>query len=92
MRIFPQIRGNHASDREFQFGFGEFWFDLTFQKKQIYGNGEFLRVFRILEQPPWQHGCVHTTELCSYRAKIGVQTMTIRIIEIEYDNCGSAVS
>ena len=25
MGVFPQIRGIHASDREFQFGFGEFW-------------------------------------------------------------------
>ena len=25
MEIFPQIRGIHASDGEFQFGFGEFW-------------------------------------------------------------------
>ena len=48
-------------------------------------------------------GCVHTIELCSmnfasYRAKIckffyaGVQTMTVCIIEVEYGNCGFAVS
>ena len=48
-------------------------------------------------------GCVHTIKLCSinfafYRAKIGkgfyagVQTVTVRIIEVEYGNCGFAVS
>ena len=56
MEIFSQVRGIHASDGEFQFGFGDFLApELKFQKKQIYGNGEFLRIFRILKQPTWQH-------------------------------------
>ena len=48
-------------------------------------------------------GCIHTIKLCSmnfasYRAKIdkgfyaGVQMMTVRIIEVEYGNCGFVVS
>ena len=60
MEIFPRIWGIHASDGEFQFGFGGILaLELKFQKKLIYGNGEFLRVFRILEQPTWQHWVVH---------------------------------
>ena len=55
MEIFPQIRGIHISDGEFQFGFGEICLEFKFQKKQIYIYGEFLRVFLILEQPTWQH-------------------------------------
>ena len=46
MGIFPQIRGIHTSDGEFQFGFwGILAPELKFQKKQTYGNGEFLKFF-----------------------------------------------
>ena len=55
MEIFPQIRGIHVSDGEFQFGFGEICLEFKFQKKKIYIYGEFLRVFLILEQPTWEH-------------------------------------
>ena len=57
MEIFPQIRGIHVSDGEFQFGFEEICLEFKFQKKQIYIYiyGEFLRVFIISEQSTWQH-------------------------------------
>ena len=45
MEIFPQIRGIHVSDGEFQFGFGEICLEFEFKKKQIYIYGEFLSFF-----------------------------------------------
>ena len=36
MEIFPQSRGIHVSDGEFQFRFGEICLEFKFQKKQIY--------------------------------------------------------
>ena len=56
MDIFPQIRGIHVSDGEFQFGFGEICLLIYISKEtNLYIYGEFLRVFLILEQPTWQH-------------------------------------
>ena len=61
MEIFPQIRGIHASDWGISV---QIWrilaLELKFQKKHIYENGEFLRVFRVLEEPIWQH-CLPAT-------------------------------
>ena len=55
---FSLVMGNFSLNLAcFGWDFRKFWLELKFQNIQIYENGEFLRVLRILEQPTGQLWC-----------------------------------